>query len=344
MDTLVGVGRAGRASCASVHTFRFAATMPPPAAPLHRWRADLRALEDLGISTVVAADHFTQGYAFEPMVALTAAAGCTTTLRLQTGVLGNDYRHPVLVHRMAAVLDVVSEGRLTLGLGAGWMTSDYEAAGIPLDPPAVRVDRFEEAVAVVIGLFADEPFDFVGEHYEIKGLDGLPKPVQRPHPPLFVGGGSRRVLGIAGRRADVVGINASLGAGELGAHAINDLSAPRVREKIGWVLDSADAAGRPRDAVELEMNHWLAKVTPTAAAARDLLDRVARRNGVDPDLLASSPAVLVGTTSQLVDTLRARRAELGISHLQLDAGFPTPDLQAFGPVIAELAETSEAPG
>jgi len=322
-----------------VHPFRFAATMPAPAAPFERWQAELRTLEDLGISTIVAADHFTEGYSFEPMVALTAAAVATSTLRVQTGVLGNDYRHPVLVHRMAAVLDVVSEGRLTLGLGAGWMTSDYEAAGIPLDPPAVRVDRFEEALAVITGLFADAPLDYVGQHYEIKGLDGLPKPVQRPHPPIFVGGGSPRVLGIAGRHADIVGINASLRAGTLGAHAINDLSSARVREKIGWVHDAAEAAGRPRDAVQLEMNHWLAKVTPSAAAARDLLERVAQRNRVDPELLADSPSVLVGTTAQLVDTLRARRDELGISHVQLDAGFPTPDLDAFGPVIAELART-----
>jgi probable F420-dependent oxidoreductase len=313
--------------------------MPAPTAPIDDWQAALRELEDLGISTVVAADHFTQGYAFEPLVALTAAAGCTTRLRLQTGVLGNDYRHPVLVHRMAAVLDVVSGGRLTLGLGAGWMTTDYEAAGIALDPPAVRVDRFEEALSVITGLFADEPLTFKGEHYVITELDGLPKPVQRPRPPIFVGGGSPRVLRIAGRHADIVGINASLRAGELGAHAINDLSFARVREKIGWVRDAADDAGRAPGAIELEMNHWLAKVTPTAAAARDLLERVAQRNGVDAELLASSPSVLVGTADQIVDTLRTRRDELGISHLQLDAGFPTPDLHAFEPVIVELGGT-----
>jgi len=313
--------------------------MPSPARPLADWQAGLRALEDLGITTVVAADHFTGGYVFEPMVALTAAASCTNTLRLQTGVLGNDYRHPVLVHRMAAVLDVVSDGRFTLGLGAGWMTSDYEAAGIPLDSPGVRVDRFEEALAVITGLFGDAPFDFDGTHYRIRALDGLPKPVQLPRPPLFVGGGSPRVLKIAGGHADIVGINASLRAGELGAHAINDLSVERVHEKIGWARAGAAAAGRDPDDLELEMNHWLARVTPTAAAATDLLERVASRNGVDPALLTSSPSVLVGTASQLVDTLRARRENLGISYLQLDAGFPTPDLHAFAPVIAALAGT-----
>lgn len=322
-----------------MHVFRFAATMPPPTLPLADWQRALCDLEALGITTVVAADHFTDGYTFEPMVALTAAASCTTTLRLQTGVLGNDYRHPVLVHRMAAVLDVVSEGRLILGLGAGWMTSDYEAAGIPLDPPGVRVDRFEEALAVVAGLFGEAPFDFDGTHYRIRALDGLPKPVQRPHPPLFVGGGSPRVLRIAGRHADIVGINASLRAGALGAHAIEDLSVERVSEKIGWARDGAARVGRDADSLEFEMNHWLAKVTPSAAAATDLLERVATRNGVDPALLAASPSVLVGTANQIVDALRARRDELGISYLQLDAGFPTPDLHAFAPVIAELTGT-----
>src|SRR4051794_16011225 len=180
-----------------MHPFRFAATMPAPAPPIADWHAQLRHLEDLGLSSVVAADHFTDGYTFEPMVALTAAAACTNRLRLQTGVLGNDYRHPVLVHRMAALLDVVSDGRLVLGLGAGWMTSDYEAAGLVLDPPGVRVSRFEEALAVVMGLFADGPFAFSGEFYEISGLAGLPNPVHRPPPPLFVGGGSPRVLRLA---------------------------------------------------------------------------------------------------------------------------------------------------
>src|SRR4051794_25288592 len=139
-----------------MHPFRFAATMPAPAPPIDDWHAQLRHLEDLGLSSVVAADHFTGGYAFEPMVALTAAAAATTRLRLQTGVLGNDYRHPVLVHRMAATLDLVSGGRFTLGLGAGWLRSDYEAAGIPLDPPGVRVGRLEESVQVLKALFGPD--------------------------------------------------------------------------------------------------------------------------------------------------------------------------------------------
>ncbi len=322
-----------------MHPFRFAATMPAPTAPLADWHSQLRHLEDLGLSSIVAADHFTDGYSFEPMVALTAAAAATTRLRLQTGVLGNDYRHPVLVHRMAALLDVVSDGRLVLGLGAGWMSSDYEAAGIALDPPGERVDRLAEALIVIKGLFAPEPLDFTGEHYAIRALDGLPKPVQVPHPPLFVGGGSPRVLRLAGSEADIVGINASLHAGELGAHTIRDLSVERVAEKIGWAREGAMGAGRDPGALELEMNHWLARVTPTAAAADELLERMGTRFDVDPTVLAASPSVLVGTVSQIVDTLESRREQLGISYLQLDAGFPTPELDAFAPVIETLAET-----
>jgi probable F420-dependent oxidoreductase len=319
--------------------FRFAATLPPPDPPLTAWRDSLRRLEDLGVDTLVAADHFTQGYEAEPMIALTAAAGATTSARLQTGVLGNDYRHPVLVHRMAALLDVVSEGRFVLGLGAGWMTSDYEAAGIPLDDAAVRVDRFEESIRVIKGLFGDAPFSFDGAHYRIDALDGLPKPVQRPHPPFFLGGGSPRVLRIAGREGDVVGVNASLKAGELGEHAIRDLAADRVLKKIGWVREGATSAGRGPDDLELEMNHWLARVTATAGEADEYLARVAGRYGVEPALLTDSPSVLVGTVEQCIDTLQARRERFGFNVLQLDAGFQNPGLDDFGPVIAALNGT-----
>jgi probable F420-dependent oxidoreductase len=322
-----------------VHPFRFAATMPVPTRPVGKWEQQLRHLEDLGLWSVVAADHFTGGYTFEPLVALTAAAGATSSLRLQTGVLGNDYRHPVLVHRMAALLDVVSDGRLVLGLGAGWMTSDYEAAGLTLDPPGVRVSRFAEALTVVKGLFGAEPLDFAGEHYEVHALDGLPKPVQHPHPPVFVGGGSPRVLRLAGREADIVGINASLRTCELGAHAVRDLSVERVAEKIGWAREGAAAAGRDPDDLELEMNHWLVRITPTAGDATDLLVRMGARFEVDPAVLAASPSVLVGTVSQIVDTLESRREQLGLSYLQLDAGFPTPGIDAFAPVIEALAGT-----
>ena len=184
------------------------------------------------------ADHFTDGYDLEPMVALTAAAEATSTIRLQTGVLGNDYRHPVLTARMAASLDVISDGRFTLGLGAGWMRSDYDAAGIALDAAGVRVGRLEEATQVISGLLAGGRFTFTGDHYAVD-LELLPSTIQRPLP-LFIGGGSPRVLAIAGRHAQIVGVLASLAAGEIGRHAIVDQTSERVTEKVGWVRARGD--------------------------------------------------------------------------------------------------------
>jgi probable F420-dependent oxidoreductase len=318
--------------------FRFSVT-PPPIESLKTWRDELSHIADLGFDAIVVADHWTDGWSMEPLVALSAAAVANPSLRLQTGVLGNDYRHPVLVHRSAALLDVLSEGRLILGLGAGWLASDYESAGIALDPPGVRVSRLEEAIAVLKGLFQTGPFDFDGRHYSIRALEGLPEPVQQPHPPIFIGGGSKRVLGIAGREADIVGINANLSVGVLGRHAVVDLLPERVKEKVGWVAAGAESSGRSLDDIELEMNQWLVRVTATEAEAVAYLDKVARRYQIDPDLLARSPSVLVGTAEACIDKLIERRETLGFSYFQLDAGYPPHDLDALAPIVEALAGT-----
>jgi probable F420-dependent oxidoreductase len=318
---------------------RFAVTAPPITTSISEWGAALRRIEDSGIDTVVMADHFTDAYDTEPMVSLTAAAMLTTSLRVQTGVLGNDYRHPVLTHRMAATLDVLSGGRFVLGIGAGWMTSDYEAAGIPLDPPGVRVSRLTEAITVIKGLFGAEPFSFDGEHYQIHALDGLPKPVHPPHPPFFIGGGSPRVLRLAGREADIVGINASLVAGELGRHAVVDFARERVVEKLGWVHEGATKAGRDPAALEYAMNHWLVRLTDSADEAHEFLGRIGARFDVTAAELEDSPAVLVGTLEHCVARLQRERDELGINIIQLDAGFAPRDYEPLFPLVAAAAGT-----
>ena len=173
-----------------------------------------RKAEALGYSTLFVPDHFVD-HPLAPTVALTHAAAVTTTLRVGSFVLGNDYRHPVVLARDMATLDVLSEGRLELGIGAGWMTGDYEKAGMTLDRPGVRIARLSEAIAVLKGLFAPGPFTFDGEHYQVHDLDGAPEPVQQPIP-FLIGGGGRKILGLAAREAQIVGVNANLrsGAGE----------------------------------------------------------------------------------------------------------------------------------
>ncbi len=319
--------------------FRFSVTAPPFGGSARAWADAVRTVEDMGFDALVVADHFTQGYDAEPAVALAAAAMVTERLRVQTGVLGVDYRHPVLVHRLAASLDAVSQGRLTLGLGAGWMVSDYEAAGLPYDPPGVRIERLQECVAIVKGLFGPGPFTFEGRHYRVKDLQGAPSPVQRPHPPILLGGGGPRMLRFAGREADIVGINARQHTGELGRHAVVDLGEEPVHQKIAWVREGAEQVGRDFDDIELSINSWLVRVVASTSEAEAFLDRIASRFDVAPALLARSPSVLVGTASQCVESLLARRESLGVNRFQLDAGFAPKELDALAPIVSALAGT-----
>jgi probable F420-dependent oxidoreductase len=322
---------------ASVPNFRFAVSAPDVSSR-KEWDDAVRGLESSGFDTVVVADHFTEGWTLEPIVALTAAATATRTIRLQTGVLGNDYRHPVLVHRMAATLDQLSEGRFTLGIGAGWLSSDYHAAGLTLDGPSVRVDRLEESVKVIKALFTGRPVQFSGRYYQISDLIGVPEPCQRPRPPLMMGGGSPRVLRLAGREADLVSIVASLKAGHTGAHSITDLRAEQVDKKVAWIREGVAqrSRGEPHE-VTISINHWLVRVAKTVQEGQAFLERVASNSGVDAALLAESPAVLVGTVDQLVDTLWERRERYGISHIQLDAGFAPKNVETLVPLVERLA-------
>ena len=169
-------------------------------------------------------------------------------------VLGNDYRHPVMLHKAMATLDVLSGGRVDIGLGAGWMPSDYEAAGIPLDPAGVRVDRLAESAEVIKGLFEEKPLTYVGRYYQINDLEGLPKPLQQPHPPLLIGGGSRRVLELAGASADIVGINPSMRAGLPVGSAVLDLTEERVKEKQCLARAAAQRAGRGPDGLQFQIS------------------------------------------------------------------------------------------
>jgi len=297
------------------------------------WRDAVRRIESLGFSTVSVSDHLTRGWVMEPTAAMAAAAESTERLRVMSLVLANDFRHPAVLHKTAATLDLLSEGRIELGLGAGWMRTDYDAAGIPYDPPPVRLERLQESLRVIKGLFGPEPLTFRGKHYSITELDGLPKPVQKPHPPLLVGGGGRKVLGIAAREADIVGVHCNLRRGELDREAAADLSADRIDEKIGWVREAADAAGRPPDELELQFSTYLCRVTDAPRSARASISTFAEHLSADPELVAHSPAVLVGSIDHCVDTLVERRARFGLSYLNLGG-----DVENVAPIVTRLAE------
>jgi probable F420-dependent oxidoreductase len=312
--------------------FRFSAAMPRLTGSVPAWRAELRRIEDLGFSAVTISDHFTHGWVMEPVVAMTAAAEATTTLRVQSLVLGNDYRHPVLLHKSLATLDVLSGGRVEIGLGAGWMADEYAAAGITYDPAGVRVDRLAEAVAVITGLFGPEPLTFHGKHYRIEGLDGLPKPVQAPRPPLLIGGGGRRMLELAGRVADVVGINATMRPGAPTGEALLDLTAGKVAAKVAIARAAALAAGRDPDGLRFQGSILYLHLTDVPGAAPWTSSMAT--DVTDPAVLAASPAVLHGSVAACVEVLQRRREEFGLDTVHLGG-----DPGAGAALVAALAGT-----
>ena len=219
--------------------FRFALQASGAASPA-AWRDLARKTEDLGYSTLYVPDHLDDQWA--PMVAVTVAAEATTTLRVGTLVLDNDFRHPVLVAKEAATLDIVTGGRFEFGLGAGWMTTDYEQSGIPMDKPSVRVARLAESLAIIRAMWHDGSATFAGEHYSVLAATGTPAPVTPGGPPLVIGGGSRRVLALAGEFADIVSIVPSLNAGHIGPEVAAESIAEKYTDRVRWVREAAGSA------------------------------------------------------------------------------------------------------
>lgn len=297
----------------TVPPFRFIASMPQFTVDAAEWRTNVRRIEDLGFHTVAVSDHFTQGWVMDPLVAMTAGAEATSTLRFMTLVLGNDYRHPVLLHKALATLDVLSGGRVDIGLGAGWMPTDYAAAGIALDRPGVRIQRLAESIEVLKRLFADKPADYVGRHYQITELDGLPKPVQRPHPPILVGGRNQRMLELAGRVADIVGIDVAIRPDAEPATALLDLTEDRITRQIGWARAAAESAGRAPQSLAYQMSILYLDVTD-GPQAQPWVSGTARHI-TDPAALSAFPVALQGTAGQCAEQLHRLREEFGLSHI-----------------------------
>lgn len=291
------------------------------------WRSTARKIEDLGYSSLFIPDHFDDQYG--PLVALTAAAEATTTLRVGSLVFDNDYRHPVVLAKEVATLDLFSDGRVEFGLGAGWMTSDYEQSGIGHDPPGVRISRLIESLAIMKELWSKGEASYRGEHYTVTGGLGTPAPVQRPHPPVIIGGGGRRVLGFAAREADIVGVNPSLTAGYVGPEVLETTTAEYYDRRIEWIRQGA---GSRFDQLELQCLTFLVQVVPDRV---DAVSRLAAAMSVAPEHVEGSPIALIGTTDEITETLRYRRERFGMSYIVVHEA----EMEALAPMVATLAGT-----
>ncbi len=288
------------------------------------WAESAQELEDLGYSTLFVPDHFDEGYG--PITAMATAAAATTTLRVASAVFAVDFRHPAVLARELASIDALSEGRLEVGLGAGYQVADYRASGIAMDAPGVRVSRLMEYVTVLRGLFADGALDFAGGQYTITGLDGSPRPHTATGPPIFIAGGGRRMLSFAARHADIVGVNPSLPTSERAHEAVRDAAPERIDEKFRWVRDAAGTRFE-----DLEFHAWLrqAEVTDDASAA---IAPLAAAMGVTADVALDSPIALVGSVQEIVERLHLRRERWGYTYYTVQQ----PVAHAFSAVIEEL--------
>lgn len=291
------------------------------------WRERARQAENLGYSTLWMPDHF--GDQWGPMVGLTVAAEATNHLRIGALVFDNDYRHPGLLAKEMATLDIVSEGRVEFGIGAGWMKSDYEEYGLDYDRPGARIDRMVEGLHVIKEMWREGAATFAGAHYSVTGAQGLPRPVQQPHPPVLIGGGGRRVLTIAAQEADIVGFNATLTAGYVGPEAAATATPDQFAQRVAWVKD---AAGDRFDSLELQCHTAFCMV---GADRKQTAEAMAPMFGLDPDEALRIPLVMVGTVDEICDTLLERREEYGFSYWAI----PDDAFEAFAPVVERLAGT-----
>ncbi|MFI7442358.1 TIGR03621 family F420-dependent LLM class oxidoreductase [Nonomuraea indica] len=283
------------------------------------WAEKARRLEATGFDVLLVPDHLV-GARFAPVAALTAAACATSRLRVGTLVFANDFRHPAVLAKEAATLDLLSGGRLEVGIGTGWMAADYAAAGLRLDPPGARVARLAEALAVLKGLWGDGPFTFDGDHYRVRELAQRPRPAQRPHPPLLLGAGGPRLLRLAAREADIV---------HLTLRTRPDGSGPDERDGgeeafLGKLRTVREAAGDRHGGPELGTSVMQAG-EPKAGATW---------SAADVSRLAGTPQVLPGTRRDMLDRLRHWRDEHGVSYFVLH---DERDLDTFTPLVEELA-------
>ena len=293
------------------------------AASRGEWVELARRVETHGYSTLGMPDHFDDQLA--PVPALQCAADATTTLRLGALVYDNDYKHPVVLAKELATMDVLSDGRVQIGIGAGWTTSDLPLSRVS---PGVRISRLIEAVSIIRSALAGEPFSFGGDHYTITEFTGTPKPVQN-RMPLLIGGGGPRVLRYAAREADIVGINPTLTSGTIDQSTFASMTAEAVDEKLAVVRDAAVAAGR-LDEIEMNVRAFIVAVTDDSDTA---IDGIADFTGATREMIAASPFALVGPPAKLVDDLLERRERWGFGYVIVGQN----DIESFAPVVAALA-------
>lgn len=317
--------------------FRFGLQAYAPASG-QEWRELARKAESSGFSSFHLADHIigpgpalaATGHPVQTVAAIPAmavAAEVTSTIKVGCRVLCVDYRNPVMLAKEVATLDFFSEGRLELGLGAGWLQNEYEAIGVPFDRAGVRLDRFEEVVALLKSSFAEGELNIDTPHVHAVGFEAVPKPFTKSGPPIMIGGGAKRILTIAGREADIVSLNFNNSSGKLGADGIGSSTAELTDQKIQWIKDGA---GDRFDQIEIEIAAYFTIVTPDGEGTRA---KMAPMFGMTPEVFAEHPNALIGSVDEICDRIVERRERFGISYISFGASV----IDSVIPVVERLS-------
>ena len=265
-----------------------------------------RHVEDSGYHTLLMPDHLGPRFALAP--ALVLAAEATTTLRVGSLVYDNDFRHPAVLAQEVASIDLLTDGRFEFGLGAGWLKSEYDAAGLPFDDGATRVERMAEALHVVKALFSAAPLTYEGRFYKVAALTGSAKPKQEPHPPVLIGGGGRRLLTLAAKEADIISIMPRSRRDGSGLEDA-DASAEAFTQKVAWIRD---AAGNRFSAIEL---NTLVQAVIITDRRREAAAPLAKEYSMEVDQVFETPLVLIGSVDQIAESLKQRRERFGLSYI-----------------------------
>jgi len=297
--------------------------------PPGEWAERVRRIEALGYSTLFCPDHFSPQW--DPTVLLGAVAAVTTRLRVGTLVYGIDYRHPVIYAKQAATLHLLSGGRHEFGIGAGWMETDYQQAGMSYDRPGLRIERLAEALEIITGMWKGDGFSYEGRHYQVREIPRAAELPEGSRPPILIGGGGRRLLSLAGRYADIVGINPTLVEGKVTPDTPADLAPERVREKVEWVRQAARKAGRDPASIELNSLVFVVAITDQPQGIREAL---ARNSGMTADQVADCPLFLTGSASEIRERLEKRREQTGISYVVIQ-GRDMDVVERFASEIAQ---------
>jgi probable F420-dependent oxidoreductase len=309
------------------HPFRFGVQVSD--LPVEGWADRVRLIETLGSSSLFCPDHF--GPQWDPIALLSAAAAVTERLRVGSLVYDVDYRHPVILAKASATIELLSAGRHEFGIGAGWMKSDYEEAGLEYSPPGIRIERLEEALQIIRSMWTREKTSFAGGHYNVHGIAQAAELPEGTRPAILIGGGGQKVLSVAGRHADIVGISPVIPEGRITNQTAADLAPERVARKIRWVREAAERVGRSFDDIELNA---LVSVVALTDDPRGIRDTLARTTGMTTEQVADCPLFLTGSAAEVRERLQKRREQTGISYVVIQGG----DLEQLERFAAEIVE------